>query len=52
MQNWASQMALVVKNLPTNAGDTKDAVGLILGLERTPVERNGNLSSILSWKIL
>ena len=40
-------MALVVKNTPTNAGDTKDALGLIPGLERTPVGRNGNLSSIL-----
>ena len=23
--DWASQVALVVKNLPANAGDTKDA---------------------------
>ena len=28
-------MALVVKNLPANAGDTKDS-GLIPGLERSP----------------
>ena len=31
-------MALVVKNLPANAGD----VGSILGLERSPGEGNGN----------
>ena len=43
-------MALVVKNLPTNAGDTGD-VGSIAGLERSPGEGNGNHSSILAWKI-
>ena len=31
----------MVKNLPTDAGDTKD-VGLILGLGRSPGEGNGN----------
>ena len=31
----ASQVELVVKNLPANAGDTRDA-GLIPGLERSP----------------
>ena len=45
-------MTLVVRNPPTNAGDIRDAVALIPGLEITPVERNGNLSSILAWKIL
>ena len=30
MYNWASKMALVVKNLPANAGDPRD-VGSILG---------------------
>ena len=35
------QEALVVKNLPANAGDTGDT-GLIPGLGRCPVERNGN----------
>ena len=34
-------MALVVKNLPANAGDIKD-VGLILGSGRSPGEENGN----------
>ena len=31
----------MVKNLPANAGDTRD-VGLILGLGRSPGEGNGN----------
>ena len=34
----ASQVVLVVKNLPASAGD----VGLIPGLERSPGEGNGN----------
>ena len=34
-------VVLVVKNLPANAGDTRD-VGLILGLGRSPGEGNGN----------
>ena len=34
----ASQVALVVKNLPTNAGDT----GSIPGSGRSPGEGNGN----------
>ena len=34
-------MVLVVKNLPTNAGDIRDA-GLIPGLGRSPGEGNGN----------
>ena len=33
--------ALVVKNLPANAGDTRD-VGSIPGLRRSPGEGNGN----------
>ena len=36
----ASQVALVVKNPPANAGDIKDA-GLIPGLGRSPGEGNG-----------
>ena len=35
-------MALVVKNLPTNAGDIRDA-GLIPGLGRSPGGGNANL---------
>ena len=34
-------MALVVKNLPANAGDVRDA-GLIPGFGRSPGEVNGN----------
>ena len=37
----ASQVALVVKNLPANAGDIRDA-GLIPGPGRSPGEGNGN----------
>ena len=38
---WASQVALVVKNLPTSAGDAGD-MSSILGLGRSPGEENGN----------
>ena len=37
---WASQVALVVKNPPTNAGDIRDT-GLIPGLGRCPGGGNG-----------
>ena len=37
----ASQVALVVRNPPANAGDLRD-VGLIPGLRRSPEEGNGN----------
>ena len=37
----ASQVVLVVKNLPVNAGDIRD-MGLILGLGRSPGGGNGN----------
>ena len=37
---WASQVALV-KNLPANAGDVRDA-GSIPGLRRSPGEEHGN----------
>ena len=39
---WGFPGGSVVKNLPANAGDTADS-GLISGLERSPVEGNGNL---------
>ena len=35
------QVALVVKNLPANAGDSREA-GLIPGLGRCPGEQNSN----------
>ena len=37
----ASQVAIVVKNSPANAGDVRD-VGSISGLGRSPAEGNGN----------
>ena len=42
-------MALVVKNLPDNAGDRRDR-NLISGLGRSPAEGNVR-SSILAWRI-
>ena len=45
---WASQVALVVKNLPANAGDIKE-VDLITGLGRTPGGGHGNPLSIFDW---
>ena len=38
---WASQMVLVVKNLPPDAGDIRDA-GSIPGLGRSPGEGHGS----------
>ena len=38
---WTSQVALVVKNPPANAGDVRDT-GLILGVGRSPREGHGN----------
>ena len=39
---WVSQVALVIKNLPADAGDAKD-VGSIPGLGRSPGVGKGNL---------
>ena len=39
--NRTSQVALVVKNLPTNAGDRRE-VGSIPGLGQSPGGRHGN----------
>ena len=41
MVAWASQVALVVKNLPANAGDIRD-VGLIPGQGRCPGGDHGS----------
>ena len=41
MYEWASQVALVVKNLPANAGEATD-VGWIPGSGRSPGEENDN----------
>ena len=46
----ASQMALVVENVPANAGDIRD-VGSIPGSERSPGGRHGNPVSTLAWRI-
>ena len=43
-------MMLVVKNLPANAGDTRD-VGSILGQEDSLEDGIANYSSILAWRI-
>ena len=41
---------VVVRNLPANAGDTKDTSS-VPGLARFPGEGNGNPLSILAWRI-
>jgi len=41
IKTGASQVALVVKNLPASAGDLRD-LGSIPGLARSPGEGNGN----------
>ena len=45
-----SQVALLVKNLLTNAGALRD-VGSIPGLGRPPGEGHDNPLSILAWRI-
>ena len=47
---WASQAVLVVKNLPANAGDIRDA-GSIPGSWRSPGGGMSTHSSILAWRI-
>ena len=44
--DWASQVALVIKNLPANAGDVRD-MGLIPGSRRCPGGGNGNPLQIM-----
>ena len=46
----ASQVVLVVKNPPADAGDVRDA-GLILGLEDPLEEGVATHSSTLAWRI-
>ena len=48
-KSGASQVVLVVKNLPANAGDTGDT-GLIPGSERSPGAGMTTCSSILAWR--
>ena len=47
---WASQVALVIKNLHADAGDERGK-GLIPVLERSPGGGHGTHSCILAWKI-
>ena len=47
---WASQLALVVKNPPPNAGDVRDT-GSIPGSGRSPGGGHATHSSILAWRI-
>ena len=47
---WASQLALVVKNPPGNAGDLRDA-GSIPGGEDPLEEGMATHSSIFAWRI-
>ena len=47
---WDFSSGAVVKNLPANAGDTRDEC-LIPGSRRYPAVEMSNLSSILAWKI-
>ena len=42
IQRWLTQVSLVMKNLPANAGDARDT-GSIPGLGRSPGLENGNL---------
>ena len=45
-----SQVALVVKNLPANAGDIRE-VGSIPGSGKSPGGGHGNPLNILAWRI-
>ena len=47
---WASQVALEIKNMLADAGDIRD-MGSIPGSGRSPGEGHGNHSSILTWRI-
>ena len=47
---WASQVALVVKNLPANAGNIRDK-GLIPRSGISPEGGCGNHPRILAWRM-
>ena len=49
MQTWASQLALVVKNLPASAGDVRD-MGSIPGWGRPPEKEMTTPPVFLSGK--
>ena len=48
--NWNSQVAIVVKNLPADAGDGKDT-GSIPRSGRSPEKDMATHSSVLAWRI-
>ena len=48
---WASQVALVVKNLPASAGDACETSVQSLGQEDPLEEGRATPSSILAWRI-
>ena len=51
LSSRASQVALEVKKLPANAGDSRDS-GSILGSGKIPLEEDMvTHSSILAWRI-
>ena len=50
LKKEASHMALMVENLPANAGDIRDT-GSVRGLGRSLGGGHGTHSSILSWRI-
>ena len=49
--HWASQVALVVKNLPANTEDTRNSRDLFLGWEDPLEEEMATHSSIPAWEI-
>ena len=51
MSPWPSRVALVVKNLPANAGEARDAGLISLDPEDPLEEETGTHSSILAWRI-
>ena len=48
----ADRMALVVKNLPANAGDIRDVGSISLSREDSLEEVMATHASILAWRIL
>ena len=51
--SWASQVVLLVKNLPANAGDIRDIRGKVWSLgQEDPLEEDmATHSSILAWRV-
>ena len=50
-ERQASQVVLVVKNPPANAGDVREAGAIFLGQEDPMEEGTASHSSILVWRI-